>query len=129
MNGHATWTNLILSEIRLPRNLLDVTRIAACHHERIDGKGYPNCLEGDAIPFLSRIIAVCDVFDALTSRRDYSKYDGATVFTLDPLPLAKAFDILERDQGTHFDPLVVTEALAAREDLTASLALLLASEG
>jgi len=127
MNGHATWTKLILSEIRLPRNLLDVTQVAACHHERIDGKGYPACLKGDAIPFLSRIIAVCDVFDALTSRRDYSKYDGAAIFTKDPFPLENAFDILTREQGRQFDPRVVAVALAAREELSTCLTVFLAS--
>lgn len=129
MNRHATWTHRILSEIRLPRHLLEVTRVAASHHERIDGLGYPHGLKGNAIPFLSRIIAVCDVFDALTSRRDYSKYDGSTVFSLDPFPLDKAFAILERDQGTFFDPQVVGAALAAKEELIALLGVLLAAQG
>ncbi|MHB8836980.1 MAG: HD domain-containing phosphohydrolase [Candidatus Methylomirabilia bacterium] len=127
MNGHAIWTDLILSEIRLPRNLLEVTRVAACHHERMDGNGYPNNLKGEAIPFLSRIIAVCDVFDALTSRRDYSKYDGKEVFTRDPFSLEKAFDILTREQGGQFDTRVVAEAHAAREELSACLTEFLAA--
>jgi len=48
-----------------------VAPIVQCHHERIDGKGYPVGLKGDQIPFLSRIIAVVDAFDAMTSDRQY----------------------------------------------------------
>jgi putative nucleotidyltransferase with HDIG domain len=120
MNDHAKWTFLILREIRLPRNLKEVPQIAACHHEKVDGSGYPFGLSGEEIPFFSRIMAVADVFDALTSRRDYAKYDGSTVFSFDPLPLDKAFEILERDQSSHFDPQVSATALKAREELSAS---------
>ncbi len=127
MNGHATWTSRILGEIRLPRALVDVPWVATCHHERVDGTGYPAGLRGDAIPFLSKIIAVSDVFDALTSRRDYPKYQWDQVFTLAPLTLEQAFGVLERDQDTHFDRRVVAAASAAREEL-AVLCVQLAAE-
>ena len=117
MNGHARWTSRILGEIHLPKSLRDVPRIAACHHEKVDGGGYPEGLTAKDIPFLSKIIAISDVFDALTSRRDYAKYDNGAVFTFDPLPLAKAFEILERDRGSHFDEQVVAAALSARGEL------------
>jgi HD-GYP domain-containing protein (c-di-GMP phosphodiesterase class II) len=124
MRGHTRWTSLILGEISLPKNLRDVPWVATCHHERVDGAGYPSGLKGEGIPFLSRIIAISDVFDALTSRRDYSKYDGDQVFSSDPLPLDHAFEILRRDRGTQFDEAIVEAALAARDELADACALL-----
>lgn len=67
------------------------------HHERFDGKGYPDGLHGKAIPQLARIFAVVDVFDALTSERPYKK----------AMALTDAISILERDSNLHFDPEVV----------------------
>jgi two-component system cell cycle response regulator len=66
-------------------------------HERWDGNGYPDGLSGDQIPIASRIIAVCDAFDAMTSVRPYS----------DAKPAAAAFDELRQCSGTQFDPAVV----------------------
>jgi HD-GYP domain-containing protein (c-di-GMP phosphodiesterase class II) len=71
--------------------------IALTHHERFDGTGYPRGLAGKAIPLSGRIIAVADVFDAITSRRCYKP-----AFALD-----KALAILEAESGTHFDPEIV----------------------
>ncbi len=67
------------------------------HHERIDGKGYPFGLKGDAIPLQARIIAVADTFDALTSDRPYRSR----------LPLEKAVAILKECRGTQLDRLLV----------------------
>ncbi|MDA8210299.1 MAG: HD domain-containing protein [Clostridia bacterium] len=67
------------------------------HHERIDGKGYPFGLKGDAIPLPARIIAVADTFDALTSDRPYRSR----------LPLEKAVAILKECRGTQLDRLLV----------------------
>lgn len=67
------------------------------HHERYDGTGYPDGLQGNAIPLPARIFAVVDVFDALTSQRPYKK----------PMSLDHALDIIRRDSGRHFDPAVV----------------------
>lgn len=67
------------------------------HHERFDGRGYPDGLAGDAIPRIARIFAVVDVFDALTSERPYKR----------PMALADAIAILEGDSNLHFDPEVV----------------------
>jgi len=68
--------------------------IAYSHHERYDGTGYPNGLKGDAIPLAGRIVAVADVFDALTNVRPYKQ-----AWTLDA---ARTF--LLENAGTHFDP-------------------------
>jgi putative two-component system response regulator len=75
--------------------------IAATHHERWDGTGYPHGLRGDQIPLVGRIVAVADVFDALTHRRPYKE----------PWPLERAVAEIVASAGTHFDPRVV-EAFA-----------------
>ncbi len=67
------------------------------HHERYDGKGYPNNLSGKKIPFFARIIAVADTFDAMTSDRPYRK----------GLPPDTAFEEIIRNKGSQFDPEVV----------------------
>jgi putative two-component system response regulator len=73
-------------------------QIAATHHERWDGTGYLHGLRGDQIPLVGRIVAVADVFDALTHRRPYKE----------PWPLARAVAEVLASAGTHFDPKVVT---------------------
>lgn len=78
--------------------------IALTHHERWDGGGYPNGLAGDAIPVSGRIVALADVYDALTSKRVYK----------DAFSHELARSVLLRDRGTHFDPAVV-DAFAASE--------------
>ncbi len=75
----------------------DALSIVRSHHERMDGTGYPDRLYGDDIPFLARVLAVADVFDALASNRPYRV--GMTT--------AEACDIIQRGSGTHFDPNVV----------------------
>jgi response regulator RpfG family c-di-GMP phosphodiesterase len=83
--------------------------IALTHHERYDGGGYPNGLRGDAIPLAGRIVAVADVFDALTSRRPYKRawsMDAARQYLLD-------------NSGGHFDPRCVAALLARWDDVQA----------
>jgi HD-GYP domain-containing protein (c-di-GMP phosphodiesterase class II) len=67
------------------------------HHERWDGKGYPDGLAGEAIPLGARIIAVIDAFDAMTSARPYAQ----------PLSTADALARIEAGAGTRWDPAVV----------------------
>ena len=73
-------------------------RIIRSHHERFDGTGYPEGLSGDKIPFLARIMAVADVFDAMASDRAYRKRMAYT----------DIYDFITRGAGQHFDPRVVT---------------------
>ncbi len=73
--------------------LVTAAAIAHTHHERPDGRGYPRGLSGDAIPVEGRIVAVADVFDALTSRRVYK----------DAYPLDRSVGILKEGAGTQFD--------------------------
>jgi putative two-component system response regulator len=84
-------------------------RIALAHHERWDGKGYPNRLAGEDIPLEARICAVVDVFDALTVDRPYR---GA-------IPNDTVVDMMVADAGTHFDPDVLTTFLDARAEIEA----------
>ncbi|WML47205.1 HD-GYP domain-containing protein [Neobacillus sp. PS3-34] len=71
--------------------------IIRSHHEKWDGSGYPDRLNGDAIPILARIVAVADVYDALTTERSYRK----------AWPHSKAMDFLIEQKGRHFDPVCI----------------------
>ncbi len=83
--------------------------IAMCHHEKWDGSGYPYNLKGDEIPLAARIVALADVFDALTSKRAYK----------DAFPLEKALAIIMEGKGVHFDPAVVDAFLAVQDEILA----------
>ena len=80
------------------------TQIARSHHERWDGSGYPDGMQGEAIPLAARLMAVADVYDALRSRRPYKA----------PFTHADAAALIMRESGRHFDPALV-EAFAALE--------------
>lgn len=73
------------------------SEIALCHHEKWDGSGYPNRLSGDAIPESARIVAIADVFDALTMKRPYK----------DPWSLKDSLAEIKRGSGSHFEPRLV----------------------
>ena len=73
------------------------TLIALGHHERYDGKGYPSGLDGDHIPLCARIVAVADVYDALTSVRPYKKAWKSV----------DAREYIKSQRGKHFDPRMV----------------------
>lgn len=75
------------------KQMRDIVPGVLCHHERIDGKGYPNGWAGDKIPLTGRIIAVADSFDAMTSRRTYR----------DAMTLEEALEEIKRCLGTQFD--------------------------
>ena len=77
---------------------LDVAKdIVLSHHEKWDGTGYPQGLQGESIPMAARLMAVADVYDALISRRIYK----------DAMPHAQAVSILLRGRSSHFDPDVI----------------------
>ena len=81
--------------------------IARGHHEKFDGTGYPRGVKGADIPIFSRIVAVADVFDALTSERPYKK----------AWELEEAVDFLLAGRGTHFDPDCVQAFLTSWEEV------------
>jgi len=94
---HANLTKSILMKIHFMKKYRTIPDIAGSHHERIDGKGYPENLMGDDIPLGGKILAVADAFDALTSRKPYQ----------DRIELDKVMAIIETDTGTAFEPYVV----------------------
>ena len=85
------------------------SEIALAHHERFDGTGYPYSLSGKDIPLSARIVAVADVFDALTSVRPYKE-----AWSID-----KALEYISNESGKHFDPDLVSAMLSIRELLEA----------
>jgi HD-GYP domain-containing protein (c-di-GMP phosphodiesterase class II) len=91
---HPAYTKSILKNINFSDGYKDIPMIAAAHHEKIDGTGYPEGIHGNEIPLEARILAVADVFDALTSFRHYR----------DRMAFQEVVAILERDSGSHFDP-------------------------
>jgi len=90
MKQHAAFTETILSRISAFRELAP---IAAAHHERLDGGGYPKGLRGNEIALESRILAVADIFDALTANRPYRA----------AMPVARALSIMAGEVGTAID--------------------------
>jgi putative two-component system response regulator len=80
--------------------------IAMSHHEKFDGEGYPHGLAGEAIPLSARIMALADVYDALTSRRVYKE----------PFSHDRTKFMITEETGTHFDPLVVEAFLACEQE-------------
>ena len=86
--------------------LIDMSvKVALCHHERWDGKGYPLGIEGERIPLSARIVAVADVYDALTVKRVYK----------DAMPHSHAATIIVEGRGSQFDPDVVEAFLAVQD--------------
>lgn len=81
--------------------------VANYHHEKVNGKGYPEGLKGDQIPVEARIMALADVFDALVSKRCYKN-----AFSYD-----EAFDIIRKDAGEHFDATLAAVFLECRPEL------------
>ena len=77
------------------------TRAVRTHHERWDGSGYPDGLSGEDIPLLGRVLAVVDVFEAVTSQRPYRG----------PMPRSEARRLIRDGMGSHFDPRVAAEFL------------------
>ncbi|MGB9787500.1 MAG: HD domain-containing phosphohydrolase [Dictyoglomus turgidum] len=88
---HPVKSEEILSQVE---ELKDLGKIVRHHHERWDGKGYPDGLSGENIPLESRIIAVADAFEAMTAERPYKK----------ALSLKEAIQEIEKNKGTQFDP-------------------------
>lgn len=108
MKKHAEYGHQILAG-SLSRVLQAGAVIALTHHEKFDGTGYPRGLQGQDIPVFSRIVAVADVFDALTSRRPYK-----SAWTLE-----SAVENLRAGAGTSFDPACIDALLSQWDDILA----------
>ena len=109
LRTHAAIGNQILRDPSSPLLKL-ASVIAQCHHERWDGQGYPLGLAGDDIPIEGRIVAIADVYDALSSKRPYK----------DPFPREKCFKIIEEGRGSHFDARLVDAFFECRNDIIAA---------
>ena len=96
-----------MSHIENERYLKLAREMALHHHEKWDGKGYPDGLTGEEIPVSARIMAIADVFDALCSTRSYKE----------AFSVAKAFDILEESRGSHFEPCLVDAMKTLKPEL------------
>jgi HD-GYP domain-containing protein (c-di-GMP phosphodiesterase class II) len=108
---HVVKTRDILRQINFEGIYHEVPSIAGAHHEHLDGTGYPDGLRGDEIPIGARILAVADVYEALTSQRHYR----------DPMPEGEVFDHLLANSGRHFDRSCVEALLRhCRERATAA---------
>ena len=106
MKQHAVFGYELLSGSS-SKLLQAAAEIARGHHEKFDGSGYPDGIKGEAIPIFSRIVAVADVFDALTSARPYKA----------AWEVEAAVDFLNNGSGSHFDPACVMAFLNAWEDV------------
>jgi putative two-component system response regulator len=106
MRGHSAIGHKILSLSKAPIFVL-AAEVALSHHERWDGGGYPNRLAGEDIPESARIVAIADVFDALTMKRPYK----------DPWPLDRAFSYIKTSDG-QFDPTLVEMFLGIQEQIS-----------
>ncbi|QEG22391.1 HD domain-containing protein [Mariniblastus fucicola] len=113
ISGEKLDENKSLNQVR---NIVDecsspVMRLAALvaetHHEKWDGSGYPHGLAGEDIPMEGRITAICDVFDAISTKRPYKE----------AYPVEKCFQILLEGSGKHFDPAVVDAFFRRRSDI------------
>jgi len=107
MKEHAEKTEEFLAHLVFPQDMRDIPVIAAQHHERMDGKGYPRGLPAKRILLGARIVAAADVFDALTAPRYYKP-----AYTL-----ARTLEIMDGMAGGHLDPKVVAAVRRSVHDL------------
>jgi diguanylate cyclase (GGDEF)-like protein/putative nucleotidyltransferase with HDIG domain len=111
MKSHVEIGAAILSPVQFP---WPVVPVVMGHHERWDGLGYPQGLKGEEIPVGARVIALADVFDALTSDRPYRK----------AMTHKEALDYVSKQSGSHFDPLCVEGLLNVMDECEARMAAL-----
>ena len=113
MKQHTTAGYEVISRVieQVPDSgyLNEAKELAHYHHEKWNGKGYPDGISGEKIPLSARVMAVADVFDALVSKRVYK----------DAFPFEKAVDMIRQDAGTAFDPAVVEAFESALDEVRA----------
>lgn len=95
------------SRLDNPEFLKTAYYVARYHHEKWNGNGYPEGLDGEKIPLCARIMAIADVFDAVSAKRCYR----------DAMPIDQCFQIIEKGRGTDFDPDLVDVFLDAKEEI------------
>ena len=111
MKGHTTAgrdiIDQVIATVPVSGYLNEARKMANYHHERWDGKGYPEGLSGEQIPLSARIMTVADVFDALVSRRSYKE----------PFSFDKAMTIIREGAGSQFDPKIADVFIRAAEEV------------
>lgn len=111
MKTHTVFGREVLQEmlagIEDPEFIQMACDVAAYHHEKYNGKGYPEGLAGEDIPLCARIMAVADVYDALKEPRCYKE----------AFPLEDVYEIMQDDAGSHFDPTVIKAFMEIREEI------------
>lgn len=117
MKKHTTEGGRIVAEVLKgieEKGYIDIaSQVAAFHHEKWDGTGYPNGLRGETIPLSARIMAVADVFDALVSKRCYKE----------PMAVDEAFGVIRESGGSHFDPALAAIFCKIRKEVEEVLGL------
>ncbi len=101
IKNHSVWGAQIVANCSFDSESCLLADSIRHHHERYDGKGYPDGLKGDAIPLFSQIIAVADTYDAMTSNRAYRK----------AMKMEDAVQVLQSERGKQFQPLLVNRFL------------------
>lgn len=96
-----------LSGVENERYIALAMDVALYHHEKWDGTGYPEGLKGDSIPLCARIVALSDVFDAISTQRCYKP----------AFPIDKCLDIVRSESGHHFDPVIVDAFLSMEDEI------------
>lgn len=111
MKQHSARGSEIISQtfagINNPDFLKVAYEVARYHHEKWNGKGYPEKLSGEEIPLHARIMAIADVFDAVSAKRCYR----------DAMPIEKCFQIIEEGSGRDFDPKLVEMFMSAKAEI------------
>jgi HD-GYP domain-containing protein (c-di-GMP phosphodiesterase class II) len=102
----------IIKQVQGFSDLQPVVEGVLYHHERYDGKGYPEGLRGESIPLFGRIIAVADAFDAMTSNRPYRS----------GMPVEKALTIIHEGKGTQWDPVFADIFVELKRGMARNLA-------
>lgn len=110
---HVKITYDILRQTNMSASFMEIAEIAASHHEKYDGTGYFRGLKGEEIPFGGRILAVSDVFDAITSVRHYR----------DRMPMNNVLDIMLEGKNKHFDGKIVDAFLSIPCDVVMEVLL------
>ena len=100
-----------LKQVETEKYINIAKNIALYHHEKWNGQGYPQGLKGDEIPLSARIMAIADVFDAVSSDRCYRP----------ALPLDECFAIIENGKGSSFDPQLVDVFMSIKDDIQEGL--------
>jgi HD-GYP domain-containing protein (c-di-GMP phosphodiesterase class II) len=96
MKQHPVWSSELLEDTAISDSGM---RIARSHHEKLDGSGYPDGLSGDGIDRFVRLSSICDVYDAITTKRSYKN----------KMNFAKAIEIIIQGCGPHFDPQIANQ--------------------